>query len=176
MARAGWRKHPHPHQIRGAPVARGFGENFSRYDGWEDLWQAEIDAEAEAAGEPADPDGAPSGGATAERGRRRNTGTGPPRGAVRLARRDRGRCSGLAPGAAARRCRLERAYIEVALGTPGSQEQALLQRSLIEWSDPIVQRLYLAIDSDLMRRAPRKPYPAGGEADRRIPLLEGWKT
>ena len=150
-----------PSLAAGTPVVRDYEENWYRYYGWEEYWEAEV--EAEPASESPEPPGPPAeeplpAEANADAPgllRLENlllwrvmTTDGVPLAVVDLLLDDSD-------------WRID--YFELQIDNLPIQERCLIDQELIVGADPSAERLYLAADAEAVREAPRRPHPGAGE-------------
>jgi hypothetical protein len=158
-----------PALAAGSPVVRDFEENWYRHYGWQEYWEAEIDVEA--APEPPIPPAPPAeeplpsevnadepGLLRLEdlRGWRAVTTDQVPLPVVDLLLDDSDWSVD---------------YFEVELDGQTGREHCLIDEDYVVGADPEAERLYLAIDTEALRHAPRRPYPGPGE-DGDVPTVE----
>jgi len=150
----------------GMPVVRDFEENWYRHYGWKEYWAAEIDAEA--ATEPPVPPAPP-----AEEPLPAEANADEP-GLLRLA--------DLRDWPAVTTDRVPLQVVDLLLDDsdwsidyfevdgPFDCGRCLIDGAYVIGADPAAERVYLAIDADALRQAPRRPHPAAGEGA--VPTLE----
>jgi hypothetical protein len=150
-----------PALAAGRPIVRGFEENWYRHFGWEQYWNAEIDVET--APEPPVPPAPP-----AEEPLASDTNPESP-GLVRL--------ENLRNWEAMTTDRVPLPvvdvlfddadwtvdYLEVAIDNQPGRERCLVDGDYLVGADAGQERLYLAVDSEDLRHAPRRPHPGVGE-------------